>query len=57
MEKDQQCVCVRELLHMGGYKLTRDVLKIQDLMFNISVWELVWILLSHVTIVRFGLIV
>lgn len=43
MERDQQCVCVHELLHMGGYKLTCDVLKILDLMFNISVW----FLLSH----------
>jgi len=41
------CVCVRELLHMGGYKLACDVLKILDLMFNISVWVLVWFSLSH----------
>jgi len=41
------CVCVSELLHMGGYKLACDVLKILDLMFNISVWVLVWFSLSH----------
>ncbi len=26
MERDQQCVCVREHLHMGGYKRTSDLL-------------------------------
>ncbi len=26
MERDQQCVCVREHLHMGGYKHTSDLL-------------------------------
>ncbi len=26
MERDQQCVCVREHLHMGDYKRTSDLL-------------------------------
>lgn len=41
------CVCVREHLHMGGYKLTSEVLKIQDFTFNISVQVIVLFLLCH----------